>query len=114
MIVYVACYLFLIYDSPAGVEQFPTSLININTLKVYIVEDPSDGIWTMSVTASGAYSVQVTAKSIVDFTYSFVEEHLGAHSGYLEIDGKPLAGERLIIIKSNYHKLQGIICVLVS
>ena len=47
----------------------------------------------MSVSASEAYSVQVTAKSIVDFTYSFVEEHVEGHTGYLEIDGKPLAGE---------------------
>ena len=66
--------------------------ISSNSIKAYTIASPATGVWTVNITGSGLYSIQVTAKSINDFSYKFAEFLETGHSGYRPYDGKPPAG----------------------
>ena len=67
-------------------------LTDLDSFKLYRIAAPAPGMWSLAVNSNARYSVTVTASSIVDFVYSWVELVYGAYPGYRKLDGKPLSG----------------------
>ena len=63
-----------------------------STLKIIEIKSSERGVWTLSVSTTGTYNIEVVADSLLLFSYQFVEFVDTGHSGYTVIDGKPLAG----------------------
>ena len=78
-------------NSSATVER----VIDTSSVQLYSIATPIMGIWKVNI-SSGSYSLRVTAKSLVDFTYKFVENVDSGHGGYRVIDGRPLAGKNIV------------------
>lgn len=56
---------------PSG-GQFLEMVVNLKTAKVIKVESPETGIWTVVVSASGVYNLQIGGRSVCDFDPTFV------------------------------------------
>ncbi|XP_067831468.1 von Willebrand factor A domain-containing protein 7-like [Heptranchias perlo] len=88
-------------SSPKGVQQ--TSRIHsgdlgtvehLGDLFIIRLHSPTDiGEWDLTVISGTPYSVKVTGQSVVDFTYDFIELFSGPHPGFVQLPGRPLAGE---------------------
>ncbi|CAH1248692.1 VWA7 [Branchiostoma lanceolatum] len=91
----------LVIENPDGTEQvFGTPdaeiVVNVGTNKVYQIKNPTPGTWRLRLRDSQQYMLEVTGKSIVDFSYQFMKTT--SNGILLPIDGKPVAGVNTTVI----------------
>ncbi|XP_078664785.1 von Willebrand factor A domain-containing protein 7-like [Branchiostoma floridae x Branchiostoma belcheri] len=90
-----------VIETPDGTPQvFGSSLaeiaVDVGTNRVYQIKDPSPGTWRLQLRDSQQYMLEVTGKSIVDFSYQFMKTT--SNGILLPIDGRPVAGVNTTII----------------
>lgn len=84
---------------PSGVEVLPTDpgvvFTQLSTGRIFTVNAPPAGAWSLSVTGSGDLSLSVLGNSPIDFSdFSFVEARGRVeHEGLFPLNGQPILGE---------------------
>ncbi|XP_078585769.1 von Willebrand factor A domain-containing protein 7-like [Branchiostoma floridae x Branchiostoma japonicum] len=91
----------VVIEKPDGTPQvFGTPdaeiAVNVGTNRVYQIKNPSPGTWRLRLRDSQQYALEVTGKSIVDFSYQFMKTT--SNGILLPIDGRPVAGVNTTII----------------
>ncbi|XP_063147331.1 von Willebrand factor A domain-containing protein 7-like [Candoia aspera] len=73
----------------------PHMIIDTNNHKVVKVSPvPQQGRWTLSMTPSGSYEVEIRGKSLLDFTYQLMQKQ---DDYMLPIQGRPVEGSNYTI-----------------
>ncbi|CAH1248685.1 VWA7 [Branchiostoma lanceolatum] len=88
-------------ETPGGTQQvFGTPdaeiVVNVGTNRLYQIKNPSPGTWRLRLRDSQQYMLEVTGKSIVDFSYQFMKTT--SNGILLPIDGRPVAGVNTTVI----------------
>ncbi|XP_066269076.1 von Willebrand factor A domain-containing protein 7-like isoform X2 [Branchiostoma lanceolatum] len=88
-------------ETPSGMQQvFGTPdaeiVVNVGTNRVYQIKNATPGTWRLRLTDSQQYMLEVTGKSIVDFSYQFMKTT--SNGILLPIDGRPVAGVNTTVI----------------
>ncbi|XP_078665591.1 von Willebrand factor A domain-containing protein 7-like [Branchiostoma floridae x Branchiostoma belcheri] len=91
----------VVIETPDGTPQaFGTPLaeiaVDVGANRVYQIKTPSPGTWRLRLRDSQHYMLEVTGKSIVDFSYQFMRTT--TNGILLPIDGRPVAGVNTTII----------------
>ena len=76
------------------------TVIDIDTIKMYQIPDPVPGNWTISIElkSNNKYSLEVTARVGIGFSYLWVDLIGGIHPGYRTLDGKPISGVLVYLV----------------
>lgn len=84
---------------PNGEEVVDNSAIGTNITelsggKLFIIDNPTTGNWSLAMSGTGIYNLSITANSSIEFKrFQFVEERgRSEHEGLFPIKGQPLAG----------------------
>ncbi|XP_073335897.1 von Willebrand factor A domain-containing protein 7 [Pagrus major] len=71
-----------------------------NLRRLSLNTDNQTGSWEISVDSNNPYSVKVTGQSSVNFIFSLVEAHEGAHGDFSLKEGRPLSGGNTSLLVS--------------
>jgi hypothetical protein len=90
------------FTSPAG-EAYSdyTVTLDLSSVKQYNMTSLEPGLWRANVSTTyvgRTFSVEVTARSLVSFTYELAKLSEGSHPGYIAITGNPIAGTSYYVV----------------
>ncbi|KAK7925739.1 hypothetical protein WMY93_008049 [Mugilogobius chulae] len=85
--------------SPTGVVQeststtgsLITSTVAVGNLKTLMLKTEV-GLWEMRMRSTNPYNLKITARTPIDFFFSFMQSIEGPSEGYIEVENRPKAG----------------------